>query len=129
MTPEQTVHLINLLASKRAESGLSVAEVGRRAGVNGGTVWRIEQGKIASPKAETLQAIGEVLGIPTSDLFTTVGWVPSKQLPTIRPYLRTKYRQLPPDAVQEIEAHFDEVARRHGITFDQRYGPIDGEDE
>jgi transcriptional regulator with XRE-family HTH domain len=129
MTPEQTVQLINILASKRAESGLSVAEIGRRAGVNGVTVWRIEQGLIASPKPESLQAIGDALGIPASDLFATVGWMPSKSLPSIRPYLRTKYRQLPADAVQEIEAHFDDVARRHGISFDQRDGPVDGEDE
>lgn len=129
MTPEQTVHLINLLASKRAESGLSVAEVGRRAGVDGGTVWRIEQGMIASPKAENLQAIGDVLGISASDLFATVGWMPSKELPTIRPYLRTKYRQLPADAVAEIEAEFDAIAKRHGISFDQNEGPTAGEDE
>src|SRR5262249_23140381 len=44
MTPEQTVELINLLARKRAESGLSINEVARRAQVDPGTAWRIEQG-------------------------------------------------------------------------------------
>src|ERR1700739_1763744 len=63
MTPEQTVQLINLLAKKRAESDLSVNEVARRANVDVGTVWRIEQGKIPTPKAESLKAIGKVLGI------------------------------------------------------------------
>ncbi|AGB22132.1 putative transcriptional regulator [Mycobacterium sp. JS623] len=129
MTPEQTVHLINLLASKRAEAGLSTAEVARRAGVDVGTVWRIEQGQIANPRPESLQVIGEVLGIPASDLFATVGWVPPKELPTMRPYLRTKYRALPADARQEIEAHFNAVARKYGISFNQNEGPVDGEDE
>ena len=129
MTPEQTVQLINLLGSKRAEAGLSTAEVARRAGVDVGTVWRIEQGQIANPRPESLQAIGEVLGIPASDLFAVAGWVPSKELPTIHPYLRTKYRELPADAMEEIEAHFAAVAKRHGISFNQNEGPINGEDE
>src|SRR6202051_1646512 len=60
MNTDQTVRLINLLSKKRAESGLSVAEVARRAHVAGGRVWRIEQGMIATPKAESLKAIGTV---------------------------------------------------------------------
>jgi transcriptional regulator with XRE-family HTH domain len=118
MTPEQTVQLITLLAKKRAEARLSVNEVARRAAVDPGTVWRIEQGMIPTPKAESLLAIGEVLGIPSSDLFAIVGWMPKKELPTIGPYLRAKYHRLPPEALQEIETHFETVARRYGITFE-----------
>lgn len=129
MTPEQTQQLTAILRRKREEAGLSNAEVARRAGVDVGTVWRIEQGMIASPKAESLQVIGEVLGIPTSDLFATVGWMPSTELPTIRPYLRSKYRDLPPEAVAEIEAEFDAIAKKHGVSFDTANGPKDGEDE
>jgi transcriptional regulator with XRE-family HTH domain len=129
MRLRQTVQLINLLAKKRAASGLSIGEVARRAGVDIGTVSRIESGRIANPKPETLQAIGEVLGIPASDLFATAGWVPSRELPSIRPYLRTKYRQLPPEAMEEIEAHFEAVAREHGVSFDPNNGPLNGEDE
>lgn len=129
MTPEQVSQLVALLVNKRQALGLSVPEVSRRAGVDRGTLWRIEQGMIASPRAENLQAIGEVLGISASDLFATVGWMPPKELPTIRPYLRTKYRDLPPDAVAEIEAEFDAIAKKHGISFDTDAGPRDGEDE
>ncbi len=129
MTPEQTIQLSTILRHERERAGLSIGEVARRAGVDVGTVWRIEQGKIGSPKAESLQAIGEVLRIPASDLYATVGWMPEGELPTIRPYLRTKYRQLPPEAVAEIEAEFDAIARRHGISFDSRGGPQNNEDE
>jgi hypothetical protein len=91
MTPEQTMKLINLLGQKRKESGLSVNEVARRANVDPGTVWRIEQGMIATPRAESLMAIGGVLGILPADLFATVGWLTADELPTIGPYLRAKY--------------------------------------
>jgi transcriptional regulator with XRE-family HTH domain len=122
MTPEQTVQLINLLSKKRAEAGLSVAEVGSRAGVDGGTVWRIEQGLIASPKAESLQAIGGVLGIPSIDLFAIVGWIPSSELPSIGPYLRAKYGQLPAEALRDIEAYVEAIARRHSVNLDGNHG-------
>lgn len=129
MTPEQTIELSSLLKQKREEAGLSAAEVGRRAGVDVGTVWRIERGQIASPTAKSLIAMGGVLGISTSDLFAIAPWVTAQELPTIRPYLRTKYRDLPPEAVTEIEAEFDAIAQRHGISFDSNNGPQDGEDE
>lgn len=123
MTPEQTAQLINLLANKRKESDLSVNEVARRASVDPGTAWRIEQGLIASPKAESLKAIGKVLGIPAIDLFAIVGWIPSGELPSIGPYLRAKYRQLPDEALQEIETHFAEVVRKYDVTFDENDSP------
>ncbi|MFN3006663.1 helix-turn-helix domain-containing protein [Mycolicibacterium wolinskyi] len=129
MTPKQHTRLTDIVMRKRQALGLSVAELARRAGLDVATVWHIETGTTVSPKAETLQAIGDALGIPASDLFAAAGWVAAQELPTMRPYLRTKYRQLPPAAVNEIEAHFTDVARRYGISFDQRGGPVDGEDE
>lgn len=111
MTPEQTVQLMNLFTNKRKASGFSVAEVAQRADVDRGTVWRLEQGMIASPKAESLQAIGKVLDIPSIDLYAIVGWISSGELPSFGPYLQAKYPQLPEKARQE----FEDVARRYGI--------------
>lgn len=128
MTPEQAKQLANLLTTKQAATGLSGAEVARRAGVDAGTVSRIERGQIPNPTAKTLLALGKVLGIPESELFAVAPWATPQELPTIRPYLRTKYH-LPDSAMQEIEAHFAEIAQRHGISFDPHHGPADGEDE
>lgn len=116
MTPEQTRQLVNLLSNKRAEAGLSVNEVARRALVDPGTAWRIERGLIPTPKAESLLAIGKVLGIPAVDLFALVGWIPRDELPSFGPYLRARYGQLPEGALREIEAHFVAVASPWGIS-------------
>ena len=128
MTPEQAKRLADLLTTKQAATGLSGAEVARRAGVDAGTVSRIERGQIPNPTAKTLLALGKVLDIPESELFAVAPWATSQELPTIRPYLRTKYH-LPDAAMQEIEAHFADVARRHCISFDPHHGPTNGEDE
>ena len=117
MTPQQTVQLVNLLTKKRNERGLSVNEVARRAGVDPGTAWRIEQGLIPTPKAESLKAIGKVLDIPAIDLFAIVGWIPSGELPSIGPYLRAKYGQLPEEALQDMEAYADILVRRHDVSL------------
>lgn len=129
MTSEQTVQLINALANKRKESNLSVNEVARRAEVDPGTVWRIEQGMIPTPKADSLKAIGNVLGIPALDLFAIVGWIPSDELPSFGPYLRAKYRQLPPEAVEDIETRFAEVASQYGVSFHGNDGRSTDQDE
>lgn len=128
MTPKQLNDLTKVLRERRESLSWSANEVARRVGISNTTYWRIEDGQIASPKAETLQAIGEVLGISAGDLFASAGWLPEKELPTLRPYLRMKY-DLPPEAMREIEAQFDEIAKKHGISFDETSGPLNGEDE
>ena len=124
MNPKEARRLAELLRDKRLDAGLAAREVARRAGVDVGTVVRIEQGQIASPRLDNLRAIGEVLGIPAADLFAATDWLPREELPTFRPYLRAKYRELPNQAVAEIEAVFDRLARDYGSR-----GPVGGEDE
>lgn len=124
MTPEDAHELAELLRIARQAAGLSAHEVARRAGVNVGTVTRIELGQIASPRPESLRAIGDVLGIPAADLFATTDWLPSEELPTFKPYLRAKYGDLPPEAVAELETRFQQIAEQYGTE-----GPKDGEDE
>jgi len=40
--------------------------------------------------------------------------------------LRTKYRDLPDDAREQIEKYAARIAKRHGVALD---GPANGEDE
>ncbi|BBX25008.1 hypothetical protein GCM10009632_19340 [Mycolicibacterium alvei] len=103
MTPEQTVKLINLLKNTREKLNLSVNEVARRADVDPGTVWRIEQGMIAKPRMESLVAIARVLDINTADLFTTVGWLNADELPSLSTYLRAKFGDLSDAAITDIK--------------------------
>ena len=124
MTPAQRTALADLLINRRTEKGMSIRGVAHAAGVDAANVMRLEQGQVEQPKAAKLQAIGRVLGIPAAELYAVVGWLPPAELPAFRPYLRSKYRDLPPEAVTEIEAVFNRVARNYGLR-----GPKDGEDE
>ena len=114
MTPEQTVKLIKLLKEKREKLRLSINEVARRAEVDPGTAWRIEQGMIAKPRVESLIAIGRVLGINPIEMFTTVGWITGNDLPDVRTYLTTKFDGMPDAEVKDIEHYIDGAVYIHG---------------
>ncbi|WP_235886952.1 helix-turn-helix domain-containing protein [Mycobacteroides chelonae] len=110
----------------REALGLSANEVARRAGMHPSTYWRIETGQIPKPDADSLTAIATALDIPASDLFAASGWLPDSELPSLRPYLRTKYH-LPPEAVSKLEASVKAIAGEYGISIG--HGPVRGEDE
>ena len=121
MTPDQTVKLINLLTGKRSELKLSVNEVARRAGVDTGTVWRIEQGMIAKPRVESLIAIAKVLGISPMQLFTTVGWLTADDLPDLGTYLNAKFADLPESAVEEAEHYVNDLRSKRAVRTRDGY--------
>lgn len=124
MTPTQRDKLAELLRSRREAQGRSLRGTAAAAGVDAATVLSLEQGRIVYPKVEKLRAIATALGIPATELYETVGWLPAAELPAFRPYLRAKYRDLPDEAVTENEAVFQRLARDYGLQ-----GPQDGEDE
>lgn len=124
MNPTQAGQLAALLRQTRLKLGLSASEVARRAGVTTGTVTRIELGQIASPKADSLTAIAEVLDLPKADIFTVAGWVPGHELPTLRPYLRSKYQALSEADAGKVEAYIEQIGQQYGS-----HGPANREDE
>lgn len=120
MNSLNTRRIANLLRAEREKRGLTVRDVARRSGVSAATLSRLERAQLAKPDSDKLRAVARVLGVSESDLFG----IPETELPTFRPYLRSKYRDLPAEAVDEIEAVFARVARDYGVR-----GPQDGEDE
>lgn len=117
------------LIRRREELGLSVSGVAVRAGLARSTYLRLETGQISEPRAENLQAIADALELPVGDLYALAGRISKRELPTLQPYLRTKYN-LTDDAAQAIQATFQGIADRYGIDFDREYsGPRPGEDE
>jgi len=127
MTPEQTVKLINLLKEKRAELDLSVNEVARRADVDPGTVWRIEQGMIAKPRIESLIAIGRVLDINAMELFTTVGWLTADDLPSLGTYLNAMFSELPRPVIGHIEHHVTRILHAYEHSAGGRHNSANHE--
>ena len=68
----------------------------------------------AKPRPDTLKAIAEVLGLDLADIYTAAGYVQSTGLPSFTPYLRSKYADMPPKALQELETSFARIAEKYG---------------
>ncbi len=119
--------LAETIRNQRQKLGLSASEVARQAGVAKGTITRLELGQVASPRMDNLRAIADVLQLPLTDILAESSLLRGSDLPTLSPYLRTKFKGMPDSAVREIEEHFRDVAARHGIDINNGPGP--GEDE
>jgi transcriptional regulator with XRE-family HTH domain len=120
---EQVNEFARTLQERRQQLGLSLSEVARRAGMDKGSLSLLERG-LTKPKPESIRALAHVLGIPASDLLTAADYLPSGDLPSLRPYMRARYRQLPDEALTEIEEFVEHLARQHGMSQ-----PQDHEDE
>lgn len=123
---EQAVQLGRLVRSRRQELGLTIRQLAEQTDMNFATVARIEQGRFAAPAPDKLSRIAEALGLSLADVFALAEYAVPGDLPSFQPYLRSKYRDLPPEAVDDLNKAFARIVRKHGYDPD---GPQDGEDE
>jgi transcriptional regulator with XRE-family HTH domain len=126
MDPDKAVRFGKYIKQQRQAKGLSSRALARAIGVNDATIVRIEQGAIEAPRPNLLSAIARELDLPLSDVFAYADYVVPQELPSFTPYLRAKYGELPPEAVEQLERSFAKLAKKYGA--DAR-GPVQGEDE
>jgi transcriptional regulator with XRE-family HTH domain len=124
LTADQARRLGIFVGGRRRQLGLSMRQLAREIGTNISTISALEAGTSLSPQPDTLKAIARVLDLSVSDLYVLTDWLPADELPTLKPYLRAKYRDLDERAIADIEAYANQRAQRHGGT-----GPVDREDE
>jgi transcriptional regulator with XRE-family HTH domain len=124
MDRDKAKELGEYLRQQREARGASARSVATVVGVDIAQIVRLEQGAVASPKADVLAAIAEYLELPLADVFGLAGYTLPKELPSFKPYLRAKYQELPDEAVDEMERFFARLAKKHGVT-----GPVGREDE
>lgn len=124
--PEQAEELGRFLRQRREELGLSTRQLAAETGINDVTIARIERGEFAAPRPDKLSKIAEALGLTVADVFALADYVTPDELPNFSPYLRSKYRGLPADAVSDIERYAARLAKRHGVALE---GPAPGADE
>lgn len=115
-----------IIRQRRQALGWTQPELARRSRIDTAVVHRIESGAIARPVPNKLARLADALGLPAADLYALAGYAAPLELPSFRPYLRAKYGQLPPKAIEQLEAYFDKVAGPYGTPGN---GPADGEDE
>ncbi len=126
MEPEQAKRLGRTLRKRRNDLGLSTRQLSAKSGVNDVTIVRIENGKFAAPRPDKLAKLADALGLSLADVFAGADYIAPTELPTLMPYLRSKYQDLPAGALKDIERYANRLAKQHGVALQ---GPAPGEDE
>lgn len=123
---ESAARLGQLIQQTRQSKQLSLRRLGSMSGVPYRTIDRIERGEIARPRPDVLTALARALVIPIADVYAIVHYSAPHDLPSFAPYLRVRYRDLSPSAIDELTRYFERLADRDGVRLD---GPPNGEDE
>jgi len=126
MTETSSQRLGQLIRQRREQRGWSTVELAERTSITQSNIVRMEQGNIASPGPERLARVADVLAIPLADLYSLAGYPLTTELPSLPTYLRTKYRELPTPAQEELAAYVARLREKYGLTAE---GPAPGEDE
>lgn len=126
MDEEQAKKLGAFLRQKREDLGLSLRGLEEIAGVNNVAILRLERGEQAEPAPGKLARIADALGLSLADVYSFADYAVPTDLPSFTPYLRTKYRDLPADEIDKIQAYAARLARKHGVDLN---GPAPGQDE
>jgi transcriptional regulator with XRE-family HTH domain len=126
MNPKQAKALGKFFKQHRTALGLSTRALAAQCGIDMATIVRLEQGAFAEPRPDTLRVVAEALGVSLADVFAMAVYAIPTDLPAFAPYLRSKYRDLPPPALKELERSFAQIAERYGLDA---AGPAPGEDE
>jgi transcriptional regulator with XRE-family HTH domain len=107
----------------RESLGLSLAEVARRSGLDYKYWSKVETGDLRLPSPRHLTLIAATVDAQVEDLYGLVGYDFPERLPSFGPYLRTKYADLPPDAVADLERMFSMYRAYYDIPDDQPIFP------
>ena len=126
MTPDQAKKLGKYLKKARSAKNLTSYQLGEMVGASNSTIVRLEQGVFPTPRPNTLDRIARALDLNLSDLYDMADYPVPNELPTMAPYLRTKYGELPSEATEAIAAYAERLAKKHGVDL---RGPAPGEDE
>ena len=91
----------------REERGLSIRKLADRAGVTHSFIAKLEVGRFQTVSPDNLTALARALEIAPEDLFTLSGYTVPERLPTFGPYLRTRYGELPEQAIDQLNEYFE----------------------
>jgi transcriptional regulator with XRE-family HTH domain len=104
-----------LIHRARERAGLSLRNLEAITGISRNMLYRLEYNQVGNPSADTLLRLAEALELNSDDLFALMGYEPrtsSMTLPSLAPYLRTKYR-LPPRALAEASEALQSILEKY----------------
>jgi transcriptional regulator with XRE-family HTH domain len=91
MSQAQLHELGRLILRARSKAKLTQRQLAEKAGVVNATIWHLERGDFKRPDPDKLLRIVHALNLNAGDVFALVGYMRADHLPSLGPYLRTKF--------------------------------------
>ncbi|MEO1060546.1 MAG: helix-turn-helix transcriptional regulator [Actinomycetota bacterium] len=113
------------VSARRTSLGLSVRQAAALVGCSQSTMSRIESGEQV-PTPTLLEALARTLGFDLRELYDLAGHPLPDELPDLGPYVRMKFKNLPPRAYGEITSFVEFLHAKYGV---EKEPPTDGSDE
>jgi len=123
-TRSRRPRIATVLREAREANGLSIRQLADASGVDKALISRLESGTTRSPTRGTLNRLAGALHIERGRLYDAADMYAPAELPSLPVYFRRRYRQLPDEAVADIERYVAELHDKYGVS-----GAKPGEDE
>lgn len=117
LKPDQAKTLGQMLKARREELGLSTRMLAKLAEINQATVVRFEAGDILAPHPDKLSRIAKALSLSGTDVYALADYLVPTDLPSLRPYLMTKYSRLLDEDISKIEELLARLAKKRGFSL------------
>jgi hypothetical protein len=89
----------------------------------------MEAGQFRTISPANIQALARALDIDAQDLFALAGYRVPEGLPTLVPYMRTKYGgDLPDEGLRELSSYLDYLRSKYGGDTARPVGDEDEDD-
>jgi transcriptional regulator with XRE-family HTH domain len=113
MNDERARQLGEYIRHLRLDHAASIRGLADRAGIDSGGLTRLESGHVLHPRPDTLSALAQALEVPLADLFARAGYTAPHDLPSVEPYLRTKYDCLSRKETEAITTLVEALTHLH----------------
>jgi len=117
MKPDQAKTLGQMLKARREKLGLSTHKLAKLAEIDQATVVRIEAGSILAPHPDKLSRVAGALGLSSADVYALADYLVPSDLPSLRPYLKTRYDRLLDEDITKIEELTARLAKKRGFSL------------
>lgn len=129
-TRDKGSELARVVREARAAKGLSTRKLAEEIGTTHSYIHKLEAGWFHSISPDNIQALSRALGLDPQDLFALSGYKVPEGLPTLVPYMRTKYGdELPDEALHELQGYVDYLRSKYGHGPNRPMGNEDEEDD
>lgn len=114
--PEES--LGDLLYRARIDAGISFGQLAKTTGIARSVLHRLENNQIKKADPAKLALLAEPLNLSLGQLYAAAGYSTPMSLSRLGSQLEAKLAELPPEALERLDAYISELAHEHGITLD-----------